>query len=155
MSSSIPGRRPIMRPERCPITFTAGSSIAARMRRVLLLAVEVEVRVDRRHAPVEAQAEVLVVIEPALRTDVELGALQEQQVRIALLQLGELQALLHQLLAAHAVDPEVLGVVGDREVLVAAPRRVGDHLFERAAPVAGERRVDVQVAAQILDCDGA
>ena len=41
-------------------------------------------------------------------------------------------------------------VVGDREVLVAARLRRLDHLLERVAAV-GERRVAVQVAAQVAE----
>src|SRR5690606_21267433 len=47
---------------------------------------QIEVRMDGGDAPVEAAAELLVVVEPAVGADVELDAVQDAQVGVALLQ---------------------------------------------------------------------
>jgi len=49
----------------------------------------------------------------------------------------------------HAVDGEVLGVVGEGDVVVAASRGASDDLQHAVGAVAGEVGVDVQVAAEI------
>src|SRR5690606_30499383 len=55
--------------------------------------VQVEVRVDRGHAHVEAGQEIGVPVDPAVRVDVQLGAVEEREVRVAGLQLGDAGAL--------------------------------------------------------------
>ena len=82
-----------------------------------------------------------VVVERAVGVDVHLRAGEQPEARRALVQLA------HSLdLRAAARRPDVVaeavrgGVVGDREVLVAARLRRLGHLLERVAPV-GERRV--------------
>ena len=73
------GRPPIMRADRCPIMRTVGSCIAVTMRRVCAGAIELEVVVHRRQAPVEASPELEVVVELSVRADVELDAVEERQ----------------------------------------------------------------------------
>ena len=82
---------------------TDGSSIAADDAARLRGAIQLEVVVDRREAPVEAAAELGVVVELAVAVDVQLDAVQERQ-RVAELGLQRAQrrALLEQGLAADA-----------------------------------------------------
>ena len=66
---------------------------------------------------------------------------------------GDLLDPLEQRLGRDVVaEPVAGGVVGDRQVGVAARLRRLGHLGERVAPV-GERRVAVQVAAQVGELD--
>ena len=56
-------------------------------------------------------------------------------------------------LRGHAAVAEIVGVVGDRVVRVAARDRRLDHLLQRALPVRGPVRVRVQVAAHLSELD--
>ncbi len=114
-------------------------------------AVEVEVIVDRRQAPVERAAELAVVIELPRRPDVELHPVKQGERRSQLLLQGtDARALLEEGVAADARE-RALRVVGDREDAVAA-RASGRHdLLERRPSVPGDRRVDVEVAEDVAD----
>ena len=86
--------------------------------------------VHGRHAPVEGRPKARVVVETALRTDVQLGALQQKDLRLALEAADELNAplvgtsLVHQLFAAveraHGADVGTQALVRALEGLAGA-----------------------------------
>ena len=97
---------------------------------------------QRRDHPVEP-AELLVgQVERPVDADVDLDAAQDAERRELLVQRRDLLALLLQAAVAQA-----LGVVADRQVVVAAAHRGSHHLGERRAAVR-PGRVAVQLAAQ-------
>jgi hypothetical protein len=62
----------------------------------------------------------------------------------------DLRALRQQGIARDSRE-RAFGVVGDREHAAPARARRGDHLLERGAPIARERRVNVEVADHVAD----
>ena len=112
-------------------------------------AVQVERRMHRGHAPVERSAERGVVVEAAVRADVQLHPVQQAQAGVDAGLLAQRGALLQQPLPAHAVEAQILAVVGDRQIGEAARRGRGHHLRQGTAPVTGGVGMQVQVAAQV------
>ena len=104
--------------------------------------------VHRGDDPVE-QREILVGdVDLAVRADVRLDAGEDRQLREALAQRLDLLELRVQPAVA-----EVVRVVGDGVVLVAARDRALEHLLERALAVGRPVRVRVQVAADVAQLD--
>ena len=93
------------------------------------------------------------IVERAVREDVGLGPGQHDEVVERVVERRDLVDPRLERLGRDVVAEAVRGrVVGDRQVLPAALARRLDHLLERLAPV-GQRRVAVQVAAQVLERD--
>ncbi len=117
----------------------------------LLVAGQVEVGVDAGDAPLERAAEGRVVVQAPVAADVELAPCSSVMPGKAPRRAVDLGPLQRQLVPAHAAHGQVLRVVGQGQVLVAPPGGAGHDLLERALAVAGERRVHVEVATQVLE----
>ncbi len=101
--------------------------------------------------PIELQHEVGVVVNRPVFTDVELATVENHQFRILFLELGDLLALRPHLLACGSVDSQILTVVGNRHVLIAAGRGSFDHLGKGGTPITRQRRVIVQVTLDVFE----
>ena len=109
---------------------------------------------DACHHPVELLEQVLLVVERAVGEDVHLRPGEQPEAALGgAVVVGDLLDPLAQLIGGDVVaEPVARRVVGHRQVGVAALARRLGHLLERVAPVR-ERRVAVQVAAQVADLD--
>ena len=114
---------------------------------------DLERGVDAGHHPVELGEQVVVVVERAVGQDVDLGAGEQPKAATPRVERPHLLNPLRQPLRGDVVAEAVAGgVVGDREVgVAAAPRRLG-HLLERVVAV-GDRGVAVEVAPNVLQGD--
>src|SRR5580704_841927 len=113
--------------------------------------IELEVVMDRGEAPVEASAELGVVVELAVRADVQLDTVEQQQ-RIAELDLKrpEPRALLEQRLTPDA-GHRALRVIGDGEDAMSTGLRAHHHLLERGLAISRQRGVNVEIADDRAD----
>ncbi len=109
--------------------------------------------VDRSNAVVELETEVRVVIELALGPDVELAAEEDSQLGVRLLEGSHPISVRQHLLAARAIDRQVLAVVGEGDVSISICHCSLDHLLNCRAPVAGSGRVIVKVALNLIPGD--
>ena len=128
---------------------TCGFSIAASDALGHRLLGDRERGVDAGDDPVERRQQVVGVVERAVEADVDLRAGEQAEAALALVPLADLLDPLPEPLGGDVVAEAVAGgVVGDRQVGVAALARRLGHLLERVAAV-GEGRVGVQVAADV------
>ena len=104
--------------------------------------------VHRRDDPVEARELVLRHVDLAVRPDVRLDAREDPQLRIALAHLLDRLEL-----RCEPAVAQVVRVVGDRVVLVAALDRRRDHLLERVLAVGRPVGVGMEIAAQLGELD--
>src|SRR5579862_109937 len=104
--------------------------------------------VNRRDDPVEPSEILVGHVHLAVRTDVGLDAGEDRQLREALAERLDLLEL-----RVEAAVAEVVRVVGDRVVLVAARDRRLEHLRERVLAVGRPVRVRVEVATDVLHLD--
>ena len=98
---------------------------------------------------------VIGAIDPAVVQDVGLDPMQDRQCGKLLAHERDLVALpLEAVAIERAERRRVLGVIGDRDVLVSERAALGDHVMQCVAPVA-VRGVHVQVAANVGALDEA
>ena len=110
---------------------------------------------DAGHTPVVLHQEVVVVVQAAIRADVEFGAVQDGHIGEALPVLVDQGTLLVHLIAGEPVDGKVLAVLGDGDV-VQPPRRGGlEHGEQVRAAVTGPGGVNVEVTSDVALGDQA
>jgi hypothetical protein len=115
------------------------------------LAVERELRVDRRHDPVEFGEQLVRVVERAVREDVHLAAREQRDPVDLVRHLPHRRHVLLELVRRDVVAEAVARrVIGDREVLVPERKGCAGHLLDRVATVAGGR-VGVEVAPKVVE----
>ena len=120
-----------------------------RLPRLALAGVQAELH------PVELGEHVVGQVEAAVAADVDLGPAQDAERRELLVGERDLLALAPQRVRVEAGhDADVLGVVADGDVLVAAVARRGPHL-EHGRLAVRPGRVAVEVAAHVRELDEA